>query len=156
MKKSFIKIVNIYRHVNCRYPLILKLARYIMSGGTGAAVDLGLLYLFTDILMVWYLMSSILAFLISYAVSFMMQKYWTFGDMSRDRIEMQVVAYLSVALINLCLNTLLMYAFVDLMHLHYMVSQFMTSILIAIESFLIYRLIFRDTNKIGENGDIRK
>ena len=101
-------------------------------------------------------MSSILAFLISYAVSFMMQKYWTFGDMSRDRIEMQVVAYLSVALINLCLNTLLMYAFVDLMHLHYMVSQFMTSILIAIESFLIYRLIFRDTNKIGENGDIRK
>jgi len=89
-------------------------------------------------------MSAIMAFILAFGVSFTLMKFWTFSDSSQEDLHMQIVAYLFVAIINLILNTFLVYAFVEWISLYYIFAQIVASALIAIESFFVYQnFIFR-------------
>lgn len=122
---------------------ILKVAKYIISGGTAAVVDLFFLYIFVEKCALWYVFSAILAFLIAFSVSFSLQKFWTFKDTSTDKVHKQASVYFIVSVVNLGLNTLLMYIFVDIAKLHYLPSQILAGGLLAISSFFVYsRFIF--------------
>lgn len=116
-----------------------RVLKYLISGGTAAAVNLLLLYFFTSILGIWYVISAVLAFSLAFIVSFVFQKFWTFEDHSTDGVHVQAASYLLVALVNLCLNTLLIYFFVEFFGIHYLVAQIIASISIACESFFVYR-----------------
>lgn len=117
------------------------LIRYIQSGSAAAAVDLSLLYVFTDILGWWYLLSATVAFIFALVVSFLMQKFWTFRNKERSGgvMAFQGSLYVTIALVNLGLNALLMYFFVDVVGLWYLLSQVISAILIAFSSFFVYR-----------------
>lgn len=120
-----------------------RLVRYLISGGTGAAVDFGLLFALTDWLGLWYLASAVIAFVVAFGVSFVLQKLWTFRDRATDRVKRQLAFYLAVALANLVLNTALVFVFVEYAGLYYLFAQFLAAGLIAVSSFFIYRrLIF--------------
>src|SRR4051812_47007459 len=99
------------------------LFRYIVSGGTSASVDLALLYVFHSLLDVNYLIASIIAFACAFCVSFVMQKFWTFRNHSRDNMHRQAFLYLGTSLFGLSLNTLFMYLFVDHFHVGVLLAQ---------------------------------
>lgn len=137
-------IQNAYASLDERYPTHTKIFRFLVSGGISTGVDLGLLYLFTDFFGIWYLVSSVLAFILAFFVSFGLQKFWTFRDHSRDGMQAQMGVYLFISSCNLGLNTFLVYLLVDHFGFHYLVAQIVTSIFIACESFFIYqRFVFR-------------
>src|SRR3989344_279145 len=58
--------------------------RYIISGGTGAVVNLATLFVLVHFFQVWYLLSVIMAFVVAFFVSFSMQKFFTFNDDSLE------------------------------------------------------------------------
>ncbi len=120
--------------------------RYLVAGGTAASVDFFFLYTFTEKVGLHYLVSAALAFVAAFCVSFLLQKFWTFQDDSIERVHTQVALYFIFALMNLGINTALMYLFVDVMEIWYMGAQFLASGLIAFESFFIGRY-FIFTNK---------
>ena len=143
------KTKDIYARFNGRYPSYAKIFRFLISGGISFSTDIVLLYLFTDIFGIWYLTSAIAAFIFAFIVSFSLMKFWTFSDSSRDGIHTQIGIYFFVAVINLTLNTILVYAFVEWVNLYYIFAQIVASALIAIESFFVYKnFIFRKTNKV--------
>jgi putative flippase GtrA len=115
---------------------------YLFSGGTAALVNLVTLYVLTDLIGWWYLISATFSFLVAFWVSYLLQKYWTFRDKTEDTGHRQKSLYFLVALINLAINTVLMYFFVDIVHIwgEHMVAQILTSALIAIESFFVYKI----------------
>ncbi len=135
------KKLNAYADEN--HPKKAKLARYIISGGMAAVADLGLLYIFTDICKIWYVISVVLAFLGAFMVSFTMQKYWTFKSVSNDNLHSQAISYFIVTGINLGLNTLGVFLFVQYGGFHYMIAQIVVSALIAVESYFVYHYIFK-------------
>jgi putative flippase GtrA len=114
----------------------MKVFRYIVSGGMATLTNLFFLYIFTDLFGVWYLLSAVFSYIISFAVSFTMQKYWTFQDDSNDKIKSQAIIYVIVTSANLALNTFLIYLFVE-QGLHYLFAQVLSSIIIAVESFFV-------------------
>lgn len=127
-----------------RWPTQAKIFRFLVSGGISAGVDLILLYVLTDIFGVWYLVSTIVAFILAFFVSFGLQKFWTFRDHSREGMSTQAGTYFLIAACNLALNTFLVYVFVDYLNFHYLLAQIVASILIACESFFVYqRFVFR-------------
>ncbi len=136
------RAIDFYTTTEQRYPRLMKWVRFFISGGIGAAVNVGILFLLTHVAHVWYLCSSIIAFVIAVCVSFVMQKYWTFQNKETHTIHVQASWFTLLALVNLGLNTLLMYTCVDGLGFHYIVGQIITSLLIAIESYVIYRIIF--------------
>ncbi|MFA6339074.1 MAG: GtrA family protein [Candidatus Paceibacterota bacterium] len=121
--------------------------RYVISGGTAAVVDLSLLYLFTDVFNFWYLISATLAFSIAFLVSFTLQKFWTFQDVSKDGMNKQMLAYFVISATNLFVNAGLVYLFVEYFNIYYMLSQIYAALLIACTSFILYRkFIFKGVN----------
>jgi putative flippase GtrA len=125
-----------------------KLFRFLVSGGSAAALNIGVLYLCTHIAGIWYIASSVIAFVISFFASFVLQKFWTFADRTIHLVKKQLFTYLMIALINLWLNTMLLYAFVEWVHVHYVVAQIIASALLAVESYFLYQhFVFGNSNK---------
>ena len=121
----------------------LRVVRFIVSGGTSFSVNLVLLYGLTEFLGLWYLFSTTFSFVIAFLVGFSMNKLWTFKERETDRIRWQISFYLLVNLMNLALNHSMLYMFVESFHIWYIAAQALASIIIAFESFFVYRWIFR-------------
>jgi len=115
------------------------LVRYLIAGFSAAGTNIGLLYIFTDILNIWYLYSSILSFLIAIWVSFFLQKLWTFGDKKVEGVRGQFLKYMAVAIAGILINTLSMLLLVDALHLWYILAQIITGGIIAAINFLMYK-----------------
>lgn len=128
------------------YPLIMriwssrrKLLRYLISGGSATAVNFFFLYLFTEWVGIYYLVSVVLSFIMALGVSFVLQKFWTFKDVSKEGVHRQAVVYGLVAVVNTCINVLLVYLLVEYFGVHYLLGQFISSGFIAVESYFIYQ-----------------
>lgn len=122
------------------------LLRYLVAGITGASTQIGLLYVFTDIVGLWYLYSSIFSFLAAIIVSFLLQKFWTFEDKKTDKLHHQFVKYMAVAILGLLVNTFAMFLLVDLLLLWYILAQIITGIIIAVMNFLMYKFFIFHKN----------
>lgn len=114
------------------------LVRFGMSGGSAAVVHLLVLYIATDVFGLWYVASNVIAFIFAFIVSFTMQKFWTFQD-GKNRMVNQLPKYLAITLGGLATNTGLIYLFVEYAGLWYMLSALLSSAIVAVVSFILYR-----------------
>jgi putative flippase GtrA len=123
---------------------IHRVLKYLISGSIATAVDLGLLYVLTDWLGVWYLASAVIAFLIAFVVSFTLQKFWTFDDDRTHVLVQQAGLYFAIVCGNLCINTVGMFLLVQKFHIWYLLSEVIMLGLIACMSFFLYqRFVFQ-------------
>lgn len=120
-----------------------RIARFIFSGGSAAATNIILLFVLVRFFYMWYLLAAVAAFLVAVIVSFTLQKFFTFNDYTKSETGKQAAFYLGFQVFNLCLNTLLMYVGVDLMHIQYLIAQVLISGGMAICNFFVYKhLVF--------------
>lgn len=121
------------------------LIRYLMSGAAAAASNLAVLFILVHFIRMYYLSASIVAFVASVAVSFTLQKFWTFQDSLTHDMRAQFVRYSAVVLTNLVLNIALMYLLVEKVGLWYLFAQVLTTGTIAIVGYIGYkRFVFRE------------
>jgi putative flippase GtrA len=114
-----------------------------MSGGLGAVTQLGGLFILKEFFHLWYLLASLLSYIFAVFVGFTLQKFWTFKG-TQGHTHKQAMGYVGLFVINLGINTLMMYVFVDKLNIWYLGAQVIASGLIAIESFFVYRhIIFK-------------
>ena len=122
------------------------LIKYFLAGGVVVAVNLAVLYTLTDIFGIFYLYSTVLSNLVAFCVSFVLQKYWTFRDHSRENAHKQFAVYLLLQIANVSTNAGLMYVFVTYLHIWYILSQVIIGFLLALVVFVINKLfIFTPT-----------
>lgn len=122
-----------------------RLLRYLMSGAAAAASNLAVLFILVHFIRMYYLSASIAAFVASVAVSFTLQKFWTFQDRLTHDMRAQFVRYSAVVLTNLVLNIALMYFLVEKVGLWYLFAQVLTIGTIAIVGYIGYRcFVFRE------------
>lgn len=121
-----------------RHKAIIK---YGFSGCLAAAVGLVFLYIFHDLFGWGIVVSTTAAFLVSFLVSFSLQKYWTFRDKSQDRIAGQLITYLVNGLIGLQVNAYSMHVLVEIYGIWYLGAQVLVNLIIAVQNFLVYKFI---------------
>lgn len=115
------------------------LLRYLIAGITAASTNIGLLYIFTDIFGIWYIYSSVLSFVVAIAISFALQKFWTFADQEMSKVHHQFFRYMGVAISGISINTVTMYLLVDIFNIWYILAQIITGVFIAVLNFLMYK-----------------
>lgn len=115
--------------------------RFVVSGATGTVVHFFFLIIGKEIIGFSIIASTTIAFIIASTVSFLLQKIWTFKNYNTAVIHLQAIRYLCIALINMGINAILMHMLSDRLAIYYLIAQFITSGLIAIESYLLYRFI---------------
>jgi len=119
-----------------------RISRFVIAGAITAFVNLGTLYTLTEYVHVWYLFSSIAAFIVSYSINFSLQKFWTFKNSDTHAIRYQLPLHVSLALFNLLFNTMLIFIFVEWARLWYVAAQIIAAVIIALDSFYFSRKIF--------------
>jgi len=121
--------------------------KFIITGGIALVVNLLFLYFFTEILGVYYLASSVLAFFAAVTVNFSLQKFWTFGS-TRGNIYIEAPSFLALQIfVNMFLNTLLLYVFVEYLQIWYLLSQVIVSLCLAVITYLVTKkYIFKNAN----------
>jgi putative flippase GtrA len=118
-------------------------ARYVAVGLFAVVLNIGLLYVFTEITGFWYLASAILAFIITFVIAFMLQKHFTFRD-GQGAYMRQGTMYFLVGVANLLFDAALLFVAVDLFHVWYLAAQTVIMGFLAFLSFLVNRhLTFR-------------
>ena len=123
-----------------------KVLRFITSGGTAAAVHFAVLILLVEVFAVYAVTSSVIAFLVAFAFSFILQKLWTFRNFNREAAGRQAVIYFAIAGTNFFINAGLMFLFIEYLALPYLIAQVLTSGLIAIESYFLYQhVVFKES-----------
>ena len=113
--------------------------RFCIAGGFAFSVNLTVLYILTDVFHIYYLVSTVGAFLVAFSISFLLQKLWTFKDSSRDRLHIQLPLYLGMQVVSITLNASLMYVFVEYLHIWYLFAQAIIAPMLAIVIFFINR-----------------
>lgn len=120
-----------------------RVSKYVISGAIASLVMFVSLVFFRETLGIWYLYSSSFAFILAFLTSFALQKLWTFkNNVGNQSTHKQLVLFFVVSIINLGINALGMFILVDLVHIWYIFSQFLVTVLIAVWSFFVYRAIF--------------
>lgn len=130
--------------------MLSKLYQFIKFGTTGVLsmiTSVVVLHILTHYLGVWYLLSAVLAFFPAFAVSFLLQKYWTFKENSPDTIKLQMAKHFFIITFGLVVNILLLAFFVEVLHLHYVLGQILSGFIIACYNFPLYRYIVFIENK---------
>ena len=129
------------------------IAKYIIAGATASLAMLVSLVFFREVLGIWYLYSSTLAFLVGFTSSFLLQKLWAFKDLTKTNAHKQLVLFFIVSLANLGINALGMFILVDVFEIWYFASQIVVTTSIAIWNFFTYRAIFRWRGKVEVGTD---
>ncbi|MFA7309533.1 MAG: GtrA family protein [Candidatus Paceibacterota bacterium] len=119
-----------------------KFARYVISGVAATATNLFIAYLFTDVLGIWYVLSTAVGFCIALSVSFGLQKFWTFRHNELARVHMEATQFVLVAVAGLAFNTAFVYTLVEYSHFNYLIAQICSGVFVAVANFFFYHFIF--------------
>jgi putative flippase GtrA len=107
---------------------------YVFFAGIATLVDIGLLYLFTEYLELWYLYSAALSYLTGMVINYTLNKNYNFRNRS-NRIASQFGIFAGVALIGLALNQIILYLFVSILGIWYIFAKVITVCIVLMWSF---------------------
>ena len=111
--------------------------RFLIAGAFVYSISLVSFHLYYNVWKIYYLQSSIFAFLSGFLVSFFIQRFWTFKQVSREKIRSQAWQYLLLQLANLCANTALMFVFVEYFRIPAFYSLAIICLLLAMVTYVI-------------------
>ncbi|MBN2854025.1 GtrA family protein [Patescibacteria group bacterium] len=118
--------------------------KFFLAGCFAGILDIFLLFIFHGIFNVAIVLSTSLAFMISFFVSFFLQKRWTFRQFSHKHTGKQLPVYLANSFLGLNFNGILMHLLVIRFGFWYILSQMLVNLLIGFYNFFVYKyLIFR-------------
>lgn len=119
--------------------------KFFFAGSTAALVNLLLLILFHDWIGWGLIISTSVAFVLSFSVSFTLQKFWAFRNYHYNKIPTQFILYIINAVIGLTINGFLMHLLVNKWEIWYLLAQIGVSMLIGLYNFLVYNFIIFKT-----------
>lgn len=129
-----------YQNVN----LAKQFIKFCMVGVTNLLVHLAVYFLITRFLHWYYLLATILAFVVAVSWSFFINRVWTFRAGSGNKRE-QYIKFFASNVLTAIFNIAVLYSLVEFLAINDLVSQLIASVLGAFVNFSINRFwTFRD------------
>ncbi|MCX6797887.1 MAG: GtrA family protein [Candidatus Falkowbacteria bacterium] len=119
-----------------------KIVRFCQGGVVGVSLFYLTFYTLTKYVGLWYLFSSIIAYVLNWLANFTIQKFWTFRNKNAQAIPKQLSLYFGVAILFLALNTGSLYVLVKYGHLAPLLAQLILTVLLSIASYFTTQKIF--------------
>ncbi len=130
--------------------LRMRIVKFIISGGIGLSVNLLTYRFLVESLGVHYLAGSMLSLALSTVVGFLLQKFWTFEEHSRERAPKQFALYTLLAICDLGINTGVVFILTGKLGLYYLLSQAIGAGLVATINFCAYHFVIFRKESGGE------
>ena len=136
--------------------LAKRIMRFVVAGTISAFVMFGTLLLASEVFGLWYLASSVIAFVVTLLFGFVVQKFWAFQNKNTKVVHKQFLIFIIIALLNLIVNISAMYLLVDIFNIWYVMAQLVVTGMISTWDFLLYNYVIfpqLENSKIGNEND---
>lgn len=119
--------------------LINQIIKFTVVGGVAFIIDYSLLYILTEYLDVYYFISSIISFIISLAVNYVLSIKWVFSVNKKQTYE-DILLFIFLSVIGLIINQIIMYIGVDILDTYYMITKLIATIIVMIWNFITRKI----------------
>ncbi len=119
--------------------LFKQLFRFGIVGFTAFLIDAGLLYVLTEYLHIYYLISSVISFIVSLIYNYILSIFWVF-DVKKKQTYKEVLLFTILSVIGLGVNQLVMYIGVDLLNVYYMLCKIISTIIVMVYNFVTRKI----------------
>jgi len=117
--------------------LILRVIKFLSVGAIATAIQYALLIIQVEVLSVSSVVASFIAYSLSSVVNYLMNYYFTFGSTAK---HLQSSAkFVLVAVIGLVVNTVLMYALIEIAGVHYLFAQIISTLIVLVWNYLAHK-----------------
>lgn len=124
-----------------------KFIKYAVVGLTCTSLDFLLLYIFTEFLHIFYLLSAVLSIAVVLWLSFSLNKYWTFADFGGQYFK-QFFGYILSHMLALILSLIILTVLVEIFGLWYILARAVGTGLAAVINFsLTKKYVFNNQKK---------
>jgi dolichol-phosphate mannosyltransferase len=127
--------------------LIYEIFKFGVVGAIGTAINLLVLYSFTEYLGIYYVISGVFAFFISGLNNFILNKVWTFRESAGGDVARKYVKFVIVSAAALAVNMAFLYAFTEYLGIYYILSQVLAICIAFVINFIGNKLWVFDGRK---------
>ena len=107
--------------------LFVQLFRYLFAGGFAFIIDFCALFLLTEYLNLYYLLSAPLAFLLGLIINYLLSIKWVFDKRNINNKSVEFVIFALIGIVGLLLNQVFIWFFTEIIDLYYMLSEIISS-----------------------------
>ena len=120
--------------------LINQILRFGVVGGIAFLIDYFLLFILTEYLNIYYLISAVISFSVSVIFNYILSIKWVF-DVKKKQGPKEVIVFIALSVVGLGINQLCMWLGVDIANTHYMIVKLGATFIVMVYNF-ISRKIF--------------
>ena len=114
--------------------------KYYLVGASGVFVNLGILFVLTEFVGLWYLLSSSIAIYVSITTNFLLNKTWTFRDTVIEQPSFLMYGkFIGVSLVGMGIQLGFNYIFVEKLSVYYLLAALMSILIASSVNFVLNR-----------------
>ena len=119
-----------------------KFIKFQFSSLISTGVDYTVMLVLTELLGMWYILSSLFGFISGGITNFYINKNWVFKS---EKNRMQIIRYIIIWIGNLSINISGLYVLTEWFHFDYKISKVVVSLFIGVllSFFVQQRLVFK-------------
>ena len=127
------------------YNLLSQFFRYSLVGAVAFLVDYSVLYVLTEYLNIYYLLSATLSFIAGLIVNYLLSLKWVFHNSKLRSKTVEFGVYGLIGIVGLVLNNLIIYCLTEYLLVYYMISKLIAVGIVMVWNFAGRRFIlFKD------------
>jgi len=114
--------------------------KYYLVGASGVFVNLGILFILTEFVGLWYLLSSTIGIYVSITTNFLLNKTWTFRDTVMEQPGFLMYGkFIGVSLVGMGIQLGFNYIFVEKLSVYYLLAALMSIMIASSVNFILNR-----------------
>ena len=122
-KEIFYYLQNLAGYLFYKKNTIREFIKFGIVGAIGTFVNIIILYLLTEKIGIYYLISAIFSFVVAMSSNFILNKIWTFKENIRAGFGKKYLQFSIVSISALLVNLFFLYIFTEVLGIYYIISQ---------------------------------
>ena len=122
-----------------RRKLFKQLFRFGIVGGLAFLIDSGVLFVLTEYFNVYYLISSVISFIVSLIFNYILSILWVF-DVKKKQTIKEIGLFVILSVIGLGINQVVMYVGADILHIYYMICKIVSTFIVMVYNFITRKI----------------
>jgi dolichol-phosphate mannosyltransferase len=122
-KEILFYLQNLVGYLPYKKNVIKEFIKFGVVGGIGTFINILILYLLTEKVGFYYLISAIFSFIVAMSSNFILNKIWTFKENLKLGLGKKYLQFSLVSVSALLVNLLFLYVFTEIFGIYYIISQ---------------------------------
>lgn len=115
--------------------------KYAIAGGIATVHDFVALYVLTEYLQLYYLISATIAFIIGVSINYILSIKWVFDHRKFTNVYHEILTFLLISFIGLVLNNFILWMLTENFLIFYLYSKAIATLMVFMWNYFAKKII---------------